>query len=81
MDLFNKWTAILIANGLSPDRVSKTGDDSHLFEFHKRDICLDVYPDGGIVILLPNRDGKDIIYELNPEDEEFAIQVLKENIQ
>lgn len=68
--------SILREENLIPDRRSITTDNSVVFEFiTSRQACVDVYPNGEIVIIL-RENGVDNIYELDLSNRRRMINLL-----
>ena len=69
--IFSRVESFLEEMGFKPSRIGITGDGSKLFQFLHGDVqaCVDVYPDGDIVILAKRSDGSDgdDSFELNSE--------------
>jgi hypothetical protein len=60
------------------DRISETGDESLLIQFNSgRPSCVDVYPNGDVIVIVPNGDFTDT-YELDVDDVELLLTVLRD---
>jgi hypothetical protein len=70
----------LQSNGLNPDRVGLTADNSVLFSFFNPKRCVDVYPGGEIVVMVRDGDIQNI-FELAEEDLPMVIDLIRDGIK
>lgn len=73
----NLVRAMLSEHKIIPDREGITADGSFLFQFlGKSKACVDLYPDGELIVLLKGND-IDEIHELSFNDFQRTVELLK----
>jgi hypothetical protein len=69
---------LLAKNGFNPSRIERTADDSILFQFlGKVRACIDLYPNGELIVVL-RQSGRDEIHELQYEDSDRLIHLMRD---
>lgn len=74
----NALEKLLASNGFRPSRSDRTTDGSVLFQFlGKMRACVDLYPHGELIVVV-RQSSQDEIHELQFEDSEQMIRLLRD---